>query len=109
MSTSFGRQTSFETRHWDANSDEPNRHLVSNINISRVTAELGYTSTVSSDTAIGIALSNLYKKTHGERPKKVPVNCNGQVRPLCNYTENERVMMEQCIREYFEKKGKKTE
>jgi hypothetical protein len=86
------------------NSDEPNRHLVSNINISRVTAELGYTSTVSSDTAIGIALSNLYRKTHGERPKKVPVHCNGQVRHLCNYTENERVMMEQCIREYFEKR-----
>jgi hypothetical protein len=74
-----------------------------NINISTITAELGYVSTHKSDTAIGIALSNLYNKVHGERPLKVDVHCNGQVRKICNYSENDRDLMTQCIHDYFEK------
>ncbi len=86
-------------------SSSSQQHLRRNINISTVTAELGYASTHKSDTAIGIALSNAYNKVHGERPLKVDVHCNGQVRKICNYTEDDRELMTQCVRDYFEKEA----
>ncbi len=72
------------------------------INISTVTTQLGYRSTPSSDTAIGRLLARKYRNENdGKDPPKANVYCNGNIRPINRYTEDDRALMETCIHAHF--------
>ena len=70
------------------------------LTISTIAAELGLRFTTDELKSIGAKVSKLYHAKHGTGPSKHEQPCGGAVRLVCSYTERDRDIVEQALREY---------
>ena len=70
------------------------------LTISTVAAELGLCYSTSDLISVGAKISKLYRAKHGTAPPKHEQQCGGAVRPVCSYTERDRDIVEEALREY---------
>ena len=64
------------------------------LTVSTIATELGLRFTSDELKCIGAKISKLYRAKHGTS------RCDGAVRPVCSYTERDRDIVEQALREY---------
>jgi hypothetical protein len=70
------------------------------LTISTIAAELGLRFTTDELKCIGAKISKLYRAKYNTAPPKHEQQCGGAVRPVCSYTERDRDIVEQALREY---------
>jgi hypothetical protein len=70
------------------------------LTVSTIATELGLRFTSDELKCIGAKISKLYRAKHGTSPPKHDQRCDGAVRPVCSYTERDRDIVEQALREY---------
>jgi hypothetical protein len=69
------------------------------LTISTVASDMGLRFTSTELQSLGCKIKGLYKAKYDEDPPKHEQFCNGAVRKVCSYTERDRCMVEQALRE----------
>jgi hypothetical protein len=70
------------------------------ITISTIAAELGLHLTTAELQSIGVKLSKLYTAKYGVAPPKHEQQCGGAVRMVRSYTERDRAMVEDVLKNF---------
>jgi hypothetical protein len=70
------------------------------LTISTVAAELGLRFTTDELKCVGAKISKLYRAKNGSSPPKHEQQCDGAVRLVCSYSECDRDVVEQALREF---------
>jgi hypothetical protein len=70
------------------------------LTLSTIATELGLHFTTDELKRAGVKISQLYRAKHGAAPPKHEQQCGGAVRHVCSYTESDRDIVEQALREF---------
>jgi len=87
----------------DASSSQTSQltHSSQGINISLVALGMKYNITPDQAKDIGKKLAKKYREKYGENPPKHDQQQGGMIMPVNSYTEKDRDMMEEAIRDYM--------
>ena len=85
----------------EADHQSPSKQTIA-LNVSAVVADLGYHHCMDVDLMkIGRAMAAKYRETYKSAPPKHMQSVKGKMIPVNSYTEHDRSLMEQVIRQYM--------